>query len=192
MLQPLTGGNITAQPVAPKIMDDTRLENHATDQPDLTLSGNIDTIPSSKITTPISPLRTNSSMDDIALLNPVTLKTVCIQKLSGSITHRKPMSLMEICINYMSWKDDHRYPCCMQLPTTMNTMRHMLELQRIRISPVPHSSTKEVVLYDHVKVNSKVKDIWIIGTQTQKLILEKTSIHIQTLKTLAVQTMKLH
>ena len=51
---------------------------------------------------------THANVDDTVtedLFDPISLKVICIQKLSASIIHRMPMSLMEYCMDYMAWND---------------------------------------------------------------------------------------
>ena len=55
-----------------------------------------------------------------------------------------------------------KYHCGMVLPWTMKTMRHILELQRIRHTVEPDTMDKgQVTLYDNIKVNTSVKAYWI-------------------------------
>ena len=56
----------------------------------------------------------------------------------------------------------------MQLPISLNTMRHVAEIHRIRYSTDHQTSNEKVVLYDHVKINAKVKDIWLNQASTRK------------------------
>ena len=92
--------------------------------------------------------------------NPVTLKTFCIQRLNAAASHTKPKSLMECCTDFMLWNDHLTYLCCMQLPCSLNTNRHVAELQRIQNNTTEGANLNESVLYDHIKINTKVKDLW--------------------------------
>ena len=93
--------------------------------------------------------------------NPVTLKTFCIQRINAAVTRTKPKTLMEYCIDFMSWNDQLVYPCCMQLPCSLNTNRHVAELQQIQAHPTEGTSLNESILYDHLKINTIVKDLWV-------------------------------
>ena len=108
--------------------------------------------------------------------NPVTLKTFCIQRLNAAITRTKPKTLMKYCIDFMSWNDQHMYPCCMQLPCSLNTNKHVAELQQIQTCPTKGASLNESILYNHLKINTIVKDLWM-----QQAITKKYSVPIKKL-----------
>ena len=75
---------------------------------------------------------------------------------------------MECCIDFMSWNDRLMYPCCMQLPCSLNTNRHVVDLQQIQNCPPEGANLNESVLYDHLKINTKVKDLWMQQAITRK------------------------
>ena len=49
----------------------------------------------------------------------------------------------------------------MQLPCSLNTNRHVAELQWIQAHPTEGTSLNESILYDHLKINTIVKDLWM-------------------------------
>ena len=94
-------------------------------------------------------------------LNPITLKENCIQSmLKHCVTSSLP-SLFFSCVDFISWNPTVRYDCNLKLPCTMNTIRHVVELQCIQyIDESLENRIELVTLYDHIKVNTAAKKYW--------------------------------
>ena len=100
--------------------------------------------------------------------NPISFKISCIQRLMNSIPHTNPMSLFKTCVDVLSWNLDQYFPCTMELPWSLNTGTHVLELQRFKYQPLPNLNLSDVILYDHVCVHPLIKDLWLKQVNTWK------------------------
>ena len=95
-------------------------------------------------------------------LNPTSLKVSCTQKMLNNLRVFTPLSLMHFCCDQISWEPEIKYPCSMRLPSNMLCAGYVAELQRIKYcNKTPVKKAAQVTLYDHVKVNTVIKEYWI-------------------------------
>ena len=118
----------------------------------------------------------NQNTVNTPMENPITLKECCCQALIKSCIQTKPATLFSICVDYMSWDPSAKYNCSMMLPRHMNTASFMMELLDYQPEKTtPHVMIKQVLLYDDLLVDQRVKDYLLkqSKTRTYKVVLNK-------------------
>ena len=158
---PLSGGNTVTSTDDQEVVIKSANREHGTYRDNLELQKPLTTEANDSATTMdnVDDLMTPQNSDDA--VSPIKLKKACIQTLLQSVPHTDPMSLFKTCLDVMSWNSEQYFPGNLLLPWSLNTSTHVMELKRITLQPSPTPKLADVILYDHVRVHSLIKKLWL-------------------------------